>query len=55
MFKAADPHVLEADGHACLLSLFLVELEERTILIDEGVRDHEVVLEALDLSEEVSV
>jgi hypothetical protein len=32
-----------------------MEVEERSILPDEGVRDHEGVLEALDLSEEVCV
>jgi hypothetical protein len=53
--EAADPHVVEADGNACLLSCGLMEVEERSILPDEGVRDHEGVLEALDLGEEVRV
>jgi hypothetical protein len=53
--QAANPHVVEADGNTCLLSRHLMEVEERSVLLDEGVRDHEGVLEALDLSEEVSV
>ena len=54
MVQATDPHVVEANGHASLLSRRLMEVEERSVLPDEGVRDHEGVLEALDLSEEVS-
>jgi hypothetical protein len=53
--QTADSHVVEADGSACLLSLCLVEVEERSVLPDEGVRDHEGVLEALNLGEEGSV
>jgi hypothetical protein len=53
--QAADPHVVEADGSGCLLSRRLMEVEERSVLPDEGVRDHEGILEALDLSEEVCV
>ena len=55
MVEAADPHVVEADGRACILSLRLVEVEERSVLPDEGIRHHEGVLEALDLGEEVGV
>jgi hypothetical protein len=53
--QAADPHVVEANGHACLLSRHLMEVEEWSVLPDERVRDHESVLEALDLSEEICV
>ena len=55
MVEAADPHVVEADGCTCLLSRRLMEVEERSVLPDEGVRDHEGVLKALDLGEEGSV
>ena len=55
MVEAADLHEVEADGSACLLSLDLVEVDERSVLPDEGVRDHEGILEALDLGEEGSV
>ena len=44
MVEAADPHVVEADGCTCLLSRRLMEVEERSVLPDEGVRDHEGVL-----------
>ena len=46
---------MEADGCTCILSLRLVEVEERSVLPDEGIRHHEGVLEALDLGEEVGV
>ena len=55
MVEAADPHVVEADGCTCLLSRRLMEVEERSVLPDEGVRDHEGVLKALDLGEEGSI
>ena len=52
--QTTDSHVVEADGSACLLSLCLMIVEERSVLSDEGVRDHEGLLEALHLGEEDS-
>ena len=55
MLNVADPHVMEADGGGCILSLLLVIVKERSVLTDEGIRDHERVIEALDLGEERSM
>ena len=46
---------MEADGCTCILSLRLVEVEERSVLPDERIRGHERVLEALDLSKEACI
>ena len=55
MLNVADPHVMEADSGGCILSLLLVIVEEWSVLSDEGIRDHERVIEALDLGEERSM